>query len=285
MVGFAEVLANTVIFLFQEGGVVPIGTAFMIAYPVAHRSDAAVPLVVTAKHVIGDRDKVIGRFTAKSGTQPLFATYDLAALRGEGDLWEHPDDGVDLLLFRSLHFEQAKYEPVPVALIASRQTYAEEEITPTDRIIFPCLLVNFMGTARNYPVVRDGSIALIPDESVPLEYLVGARRVRTNQQVVLIDATSIPGASGSPVFLWPGPRVKGRTFTVGGVRPWLLGIMHGFYPALPREVVQVQQTATVVPGFAENSGIAIVFPSWRLLEILERDEVAERLDELLKGQT
>jgi hypothetical protein len=34
--------------------------------------------------------------------------------------------------------------------------------------------------------------------------------------------------------------------------------------------------------FQENSGIAIVFPSWRLREILELRELRERLDELSK---
>lgn len=284
MADFVSTLASTVIFLFEEGGQVPIGTAFVMGYPVPDGSGAVVPLVVTAKHVVGDREKVIGRFTAKSGTEPVHVIYDLAASRGEGDVWEHPDEGVDLLLFRTLHFEQTKYSPVPVEVIASRKTYSEEDVKATDRVIFPCLLVNFMGTTRNYPVMRDGSIALIPDEPVPLEYDVGSRRVRTRQEVILIDATSIPGASGSPVFLWPGPRVRHGTFTVGDARPWLLGTMHGFYPALPRELVGVQTTGEV-PAFAENSGIAIVLPSWRLLEILELDEVKERIDELIEEQS
>jgi len=282
MAHFVSTLASTVIFLFEEGAQVPIGTAFIVGYPISDGSGAVVPLVVTAKHVVGDREKVIGRFTATSGSELVHVVYDLAASRSEGDVWTHPDEGIDLLVFRTLHFEQTKYEPVPLEVIASKQIYSEEEITATDRIVFPCLLVNFMGTARNYPVVRDGSIALIPEEPVPLEYDVGARRIRTKQQVILIDATSIGGASGSPVFLWPGPRLKGRSYALGGTRPWLLGIMHGFYPALPRKLVGIQ-TATLVPAFAENSGIAIVFPSWRLLEILERDEVAKRIQGLMKA--
>jgi len=192
MADFAIALASTVIFLFAEGGQVPIGTAFIIGYPIPGSSDKVVPLVVTAKHVVGDRNKIIGRFTTKSGTVPVSVLYDLADLRHNGDVWEHPDKGVDLLVFRTSHFEQTEYQPFPVALIASRKIYSEEDVKATDRIIFPCLLVNFMGTARNYPVIRDGSIALIPEEPVPLEYDVGARRVQTKQQVILIDATAIP---------------------------------------------------------------------------------------------
>ena len=71
---------------------------------------------------------MLGRFTAKSGTGATGVSYDLANLRRNGDMWERPDEGVDLLVFRTLHFEQTEYQPFPVALIASQETYAEEEI-------------------------------------------------------------------------------------------------------------------------------------------------------------
>lgn len=281
MVDFATVLSNTVVFLFDEDSQGPIGTAFVVGYPVPEKPDAFVPLVVTAKHVVGDRKEVVGRFSTISGTETADICYDLTYMLEEGDVWEHPDAGVDLIVFRTPHIKKFAYQPFPVDLIASGKKYKEEEIKATDRIMFPCLLVNFMGMTRNYPVVRDGSIALIPDELVPLEYKVGTRTIRTEQQVVLIDATSIPGASGAPIFLWPGPRLKSGAFTVGGTRPWLLGIMHGFYPSAPRELISVE-ISSVAPAFAENSGIAIVFPSWRLLEILNSEKLVKRIDDIAK---
>jgi len=159
---------DTVIFLFAEDGRSPIGTAFIVGYPSARSEGMVVPLVVTAKHVVGDREKIVGRFTRKSGGSPAGITYDLVGLRRSGDLWEHPDEGVDLLVFRTMHFAEADYEVVNMSSIASQRTYLEERIQPTDRVIFPSLLVNFMGTSRNFPVVRDGSIALVSDEPVPL---------------------------------------------------------------------------------------------------------------------
>ncbi len=282
MVDFTDALASTVIFLFAEHSGKPIGTAFIIGYPIPNISNRVVPLIVTAKHVIGNQTEVIGRFSTKSGGETTEVRYDLDYLRKEGDLWEHLDAGVDLLVFRTPHFEKVSYQPFPIQLIASKENYIEEDIKPTDRIIFPCLLVNFMGLTRNYPVIRDGSIALVPDERIPLEYEIGDKHVNTKQRVILIDATSIPGASGSPVFLWPGPRLKQGTFTIGGTQPLLLGIMHGFYPAA-REITGIQ-VSRVLPVFEENSGIAIIFPSWRLLEILEYDDVVRRIDEVTKVQ-
>jgi hypothetical protein len=279
MVGTLKVLASAVIFLFPEDSQIPIGTAFIVGYPSPARQGMVVPLVVTAKHVVGDRERIVGRFTKKSGGIPAGIPYDLAELRSKGDVWEHPDEGVDLLVFRTPHFKETEYEVIPMSHIASKKTYVEENIQPTDRIIFPCLLVNFMGTFRNYPVIRDGSIALVPEEPVPLFYDTGTRRIKTEQQVLLIDATAMPGASGSPIFLGPGVRAERGRGGLFATKPWLIGVMHGFYPSLPRELVDIQVSG-IIPAFRENSGIAIVFPSWRLLEILERDEVAKRVREL-----
>ena len=283
MKDYVSGLASTVIFLFEEGGQFPIGTAFIVGYPVPGISDSIITLIVTAKHVVGDRDKLYGRFSGKVGHLPTSVIYDLSDLRNKGDVWEHTDYGVDLLVFRTPHFEGAEYHAVPIKLIASRDSYSDEDVKATDRVIFPSLLVNFMGTSRNYPVIRDGSIALIPNELVPLKYEVGSKLIETNQQVLLIDATSIQGASGSPLFLWPGPRFKGETFQLGPVQTLLLGVMHGFYPAIPREIIDVQVSG-IIPAFAENSGIAIIFPSWKLLEILERNEVVERMREVTEGK-
>jgi hypothetical protein len=275
-----KTLASTVIFLFPEDSEFPIGTAFIVGYPSPGKKGMVVPLVVTAKHVVGDLRRIVGRFTRKSGGIPAGVTYDLADLRRNGDLWEHPDDGVDLLVFRTTHFEEVDYEMVGMPFIASKKTFMDEKIQATDRVIFPCLLVNFMGASRNYPVIRDGSVALVPDEPVPLEYDVGNRRIRTEQEVILIDATSIAGASGSPIFLGPGVRAERGSDSLFATRPWLLGVMHGFYPALPRELVDVQ-VSKVIPAFRENSGIAIASPSWRLLEILEMEEVAKRVQQVV----
>lgn len=279
MSNLVKFISDTVIFLFEERGQTPIGTAFIIGYPTSKEPDMIVPLVVTAKHVIGNRERIIGRFTPAQGSLPFSVPYDLVSLRRSGDVWEHQDEGVDLMVFRTPHFEQVDYTPFPTSLIASRQTFSDEDIMITDRIMFPCLLVNFMGTSRNYPVVRGGTIALIPEEPVQLEYFVGSRRIRTSQHVIMIDATAVLGASGSPIFLYPGPRPKRGAFTIGGGSPLLLGIMHGFYPTLPRNLVTVQSRARV--GFSENSGIAIVFPSWLLLEIIERNDVKNRINDLL----
>jgi len=280
MAHIASELSDVVIFLFAGNPLQPIGTAFVVGFPVPGKDDVAVPLIVTAKHVVADHPHILGRFSTQTGTNTAFVRYDVQKMRTEGDYWEHPDDGVDISVFRSLHYDETKYKVFPRNLIATLEVVKTEEIAQGDRVVFPALLVNFVGSAKNYPVLRNGAIALMPEEKVPMQYLIGSRVVRTQQEVLLLDATSIPGASGAPIFLWPGPRNKGNTLMLGGGSPYLLGVMHGFYPAAPRELVEVH-TAGSTQMYAENSGIAIAFPSWRLHEILEREDLRKRIEDVV----
>ena len=140
-----------------------------------------------------------------------------------------------------------------------------------------------MGTSMNYPVFRDGTIALIPEEKVPLRYEVGSKVINTQQEIILVDATSIQGASGSPVFLGPGPRLKGNTFNLGKSKAYLIGVMHGFYPAIPRKVLEIK-TSKTQNMYAENSGIAIIFPSWKLQDILQNQSFIGRMNQIIESE-
>jgi len=285
MPNIMDVIASTVIFLFSIGpNPQPIGTGFIIGCPVPNSEKAIIPIVVTAKHVLGDHQKVLGRFSTQEGASTAFVRYDIASLKKSNDYWEHPyDNGVDIAVFRSLHYEAMKYNALPMDLIATKKMFKEEKIRQTDQIIFPSLLINFMGSSMNYPVFRDGIIAVIPNEKVPMKFKVGDKQIETDQEVIFIDATSIPGASGSPIFLWPGPRFKGRSYVMGGTTPYLLGIMHGLYPVVPREDLKVE-TSESKDMYAENSGIAIIFPSWKLHDILQCQNFKDRINQIAETE-
>jgi hypothetical protein len=279
MTSVYQQVSDTVVFLFDEDGTTPVGTAFLIGYPAKTRKDAQFPLVVTAKHVIAGRSSVIARYSLKSGLGTQQVRYDLDDMKANNDFWEHDDDGVDVVVFRTPVVEQFAMRTIPIEFIASKEVFSKEDIKVTDRVMFPSLLVRFMGSSRNYPVTRDGTIALVPEEPVPLTIPYGDRIVNTMQEVIFVDGTAVQGASGSPVFLWPGPRIVSNSFKIGAYTPWLLGVIHGFYPTLPRGLVEVMPTEGT-SAFMENSGIALVFPSWRLLEILESESLKKRIDEL-----
>jgi hypothetical protein len=274
-------LASAVIFLFAEGGQQPLGTAFVVGYPSAEHENLGVPFIVTAKHVIADQHRVVGRFSPREGNRPVEVTYDLDELRRRGDFWVHPDSGVDIAVFRTLHYRQANYLAIPLSSLATKEILGSYPIHVGDNVIFPSLLVNFMGTARNYPVVRKGSVALMPDEKVPMRYHSGKEVVVTQQEVILLDATATLGASGSPVFLAPESEFKTESLAVSTREryPFLLGVIHGFYPALPREILENSEVSAR-GYFSENSGVAIVFPASLIREIMESDRFKNRIRKL-----
>ena len=284
--GMIEVITQTVVFLFAlnpatASNPIPIGTGFVVQWPLPADSQKFIPLIVTAKHVIGDNQKVYARFSTKKGTSTTLVEYDLNKLKNDNDYWEHSDEGVDIAIFRTLNFDKVKYQAVPQNYIASKEIFKNENIQETNNVKFPGLLINFLGSNQNYPILKDGSIALIPNEKVPMKYNVGRKEIQTNQELIFLNAISIPGLSGSPVFLWPGPRLKGNSFNIGGGSAYLIGVMHGFYPAIPRDTIKVETSEAKVL-FQENSGVAIIFPSYRILEIFAQDAFKKKMDELIK---
>ena len=269
MADIFSTLSGTVIFLLAGTPPVPIGTAFVVGYPDPENDSYSIPLIVTAKHLVDERDKVIGRFSTNEGKTLIDVHYNLSKIRANKDYWVHPDPNVDIAVFRTKHFEETDYLPLPINLIATKETFVSEEIVQTNRIFFPSLLVNFMGSTRNYPVIRSGEIALIPNEPVPIRYKSSGKIIKIDQEAILVEATAIPGSSGSPVFLWPGPRIKGNSIHQKPTKAFLLGIMFGFYN------YDIQENSL------ENSGIAIVIPSWRLREILDLKQLRDRIIEVI----
>lgn len=280
MSDIGTMLASCVIFLFSENGISPLGTAFIVGYPTPNNQKEFIPIVVTAKHVIANQSKIVGRFTSKEG-KTLFINYDLTKIKSDGDLWEDENDnGLDIVAFRTEAPTDADFATFPIADIASRDDFKTEEIKATDRIIFPSLLLNFTGTTKNYPVIRDGTIALIPDTKIDMKFKSGGQLIQTSQEIILLNAASFPGASGSPVFLFPGMRIKNRAINTGGGKALLLGVMHGFYPAQEKEVNEHDVTKAKY-SYSENSGIAVMFPSYRIRELLEGNKIKQRIDKLL----
>jgi hypothetical protein len=276
-----------------------LGTAFIVGIPVPDRPGKVYPFIVTAKHVIANQPSVLIRYTLKSNSEPGFVRYDFDRLRQDNDFWEHPDEGVDIAVFRTRVYKDTQFLSIPIGLLASKETYVQQHISPADRIVIPCLLQRYPGVGQNYPIFRDGSLALITEEPVPFNWKNGDKLVQTKQQVLFVNAAFNEGFSGAPVFLWPGWRLTPQGNTIGG-KPWLLGVVHGFQPQYRRIIdgdgagvtlIKPSKQAPEIPGqpqptkevsllSQENPATGIVFPSWQILEILQGSDVKRRVQQL-----
>jgi hypothetical protein len=305
----SALLSQTVIFLYEDrtptNSVTPIagrilGTAFIVGIPVPGEEEKSFSFIVTAKHVIDNQNKILGRYSKKNGSDPFYVQYDVEALRTGNDLWENAEDeGVDIVVFRTPFYEDTTMRMIPIDQIASKEVYKNENIGAADRVVIPCLLESYPGTTQNYPILRDGSIALITEEPIKFSWKFGKKTIETEQRIVFINSTVNEGFSGAPVFLWPGLRLTPKGNTIGG-KAWLLGVVHGFQeinrnvidaerenvvikkPAYePNNYVEVRRPARNVNTFSkENPATGMIFPSWQILEILKNDSVQKRVEEL-----
>lgn len=243
------------------------------------------PYLVTAKHVIETvarfpEDTYIIRFNPQPYMRSMqgYEHQDME-MRKLTRWYTHPDDSnVDIAVLPLAHlsprllaqvciptsmfflYEQkpTTYTPeeAQVAFLEAtknsiqgqnRQSQAEKQpmIAIGDETYTVGLYSLVPGRNDNVPVVRVGNIAMMPGE--PIHCLDDVER-----ELYLIEMRSIGGLSGSPVF-----SLSPITNTY-----WLLGMIHGHHTLKEMETTL-------------HTGMALVTPIQKLLEILEQSELVE----------
>jgi hypothetical protein len=271
------------VFLFfdREGERRPAGTGFLVGWPVPDHPEFPHSMMLTAKHVIAgidqysDDKKVWMRLNTEGGGATWFESrteqwldltsgVDCVAL----PWWpEGPTHGLEITQW---HLHEG---------VATKEEMDREGLGIGDEVFMVGLFRNHVGRDRNEPIIRVGNIAALPADPIHT-------RAFGNMRAILIEARSIGGLSGSPVFVHMGfQRVEGgRVKTYDGERPFrLLGLIHGHWDAMETE----PDMAEAVPWAGEkvNMGIAIVTPIEEVLNVLgpflddTAKEIAKSLDE------
>jgi hypothetical protein len=122
------------------------------------------------------------------------------------------------------------------------------------------------------PIIRHGNIAMMPKEQIQTELGYA--------DVYLIEARSLGGLSGSPVFVRPTICTAipdnqwglKHNFSYGHGAT-LLGLMHGHWDVKESEMNKAFFTHDRKHGV--NYGIAIVVPAYKIVETLNRPELIE----------
>jgi hypothetical protein len=141
-----------------------------------------------------------------------------------------------------------------------------------DEVLLVGLFSNIKGEARNIPIVRIGSLAMIPDGPVVPTNL-------GNMEAYLIETKSFGGLSGSPVYIRQTAEIADGVFKWGTNIPaviqgysnvhHLLGVAHGHWNVDPADINQ-PDLKHVEEGI--NSGLAIVAPAYHVLDIILNDK-------------
>lgn len=149
----------------------------------------------------------------------------------------------------------------------------ELQIGLGDELFFVGLFKEHSGSERNVPIVRAGIISAMPDEPV-------VTRQHGRMEAYLVEARSIGGLSGSPVFVHVDPMSlapEGYVMAGTGRRPavhYLLGLIHGHWD-YEDSVINEDAGANSL-----NMGIAIVVPCQFIGEVLNQSELVSERESL-----
>ena len=239
------------------------GSAFFIGKDTGTETAMDV-FLVTARHVIdGIRklgiDKVFVRANTTSGTS-LWAECESTAW-----LFHPTDSSVDIALLKTGVPDGWDHFVIPFSMFATPEKMASNEVALGDEVFIVGLFRHHHGNQKNIPIVRVGNLAALAEEKVSTS---GLGMI----DAYLIEARSIGGLSGSPVFLNLGVvryvqnSVKHST---GGPIQLLLGIVHGHFDVKTSEVDDVQADAGAGLSVERvNTGIAIVVPIEKVIEAI-----------------
>lgn len=251
------------------------GSGFLVAEPSVHAGVPAELYAVTNSHVIREGDAPVVRLNTRDGRTDVIPL--------TADQWHHHQNGDDVAVcpiglqpehhrFMALKrtewfFEQADLEGM--------------DIGPGDDVFFIGRFINHEGQQKNLPTVRWGNISMLPYE--PVEHPRG-----TLVDSFLIEARSLSGYSGSPVFVYIGGPRHFRWHESRGLQghpgpDWgfsLLGIDWGHQADYAK--VLEPDSDTPVPEkwrVRQNSGIMNVVPAWKLAELLQEPELVQMRQE------
>jgi hypothetical protein len=224
---------------------------------------------VTAKHVAVD---LAGRTVyflvngSNGGVTFLRAVYG-------NKWWLHPTDPTaDLALIPVSREAHHDIRAVHLSNMGTPEKLAELGIGIGDEVFAAGLFTPAAGTDRNIPIVRHGNIAMMPEEQIQTDLGYA--------DVYLVEARSLGGLSGSPVFVRPTIRFTGIKNSQGldsmfgfGHGLTLLGLMHGHWDIKESEMNKPFFTHDRKHGV--NYGIAIVVPAYKIVETLNHPELVK----------
>ena len=157
----------------------------------------------------------------------------------------------------------------PLVNLATAETIKAKEIGEGDEVFIAGLFHPHHGKKKNTPIIRIGNIAATPEELVDTR--VG------EMEAYLIEARSIGGLSGSPVFVNLGTTRYANKFGFQQYNYHLLGLIHGHFDT----ELDLDDTETAFTKAEKvNMGIAITVPSTKILETINQPMIKEMENEI-----
>jgi hypothetical protein len=229
--------------------------------------------VITSSHVIREGKASALRTNTRDG--------GVGIIYNTSTGWIHHPDGDDIAALPvSFDYEKIKARGIPEEWFITREKLEQYRIGPGDEAFIVGRFVNHEGKQQNLPAVRFGQLSMLPIE--PIRTPRGLL-----QEAFLVECRSLPGYSGSPVFIAPMPF---NTMVRKEVPPAMfLGIDMGhltdMQPVLKKDELLQNGKRVPVDGnwtVETNTGMSCVVPAWKVRELLYVEELVESRKEVLK---
>ena len=240
------------------------GTGFFISEVLHQNRNNSVTLsyvyLVTAKHII---ESIKQHYpNSQTGIRMNSTNGETIDIEIPLDAWlYHPNDStVDAVILPWQSTEGLDFKAVPTYTAVNDEVIKKNGIGIGDEVCITGLFYKHYGQKRNLPILRTGNIAMMPD--YPID--AGDNGIMT---AYLIELRSIGGLSGSPVYVhlqWADPKRK----STGHVLYWL-GLIHGHWTVNKQSIDELD----VSNEQQLNTGIGIVVPAFKILEILKREDI------------
>lgn len=186
--------------------------------------------------------------------------------------WFHPTDkSADVAVIQVGRNPELDIIPIVTEAFATPEKIAEYGIGIGDETNVVGLFTPAPGVEQTMPIVRHGNICMMPKEQI--------QTAMGYADVFLVEARSLGGLSGSPVFVRHTISAKVKTtkgeqwsFSLGHGET-LLGLMHGHWDIRESEMNKPYFTHDSEHGV--NYGVAIVVPAQKIYETLYRPELVK----------
>jgi hypothetical protein len=260
----------------KDGTFRPRATGFLV---LTHSigADQAFTSLVTAEHVVSGmltkNMEIHCRLNMKNGGA------EVVSLRDVSPWWFHPNaahDATDVAV-AGLGFNRDTVDHDYMPILEYPRGLGEASPPRLgDEVFIVGLFKSHFGKQRNRPIIRIGNISAMPEEPVFTRYCGYI-------DAFLIEARSISGLSGSPVFvnvpetppagIMLDPRFLTDSEEVQWARYHFLGLMHGHFDLEKMAEDSVTDDTDESKGI--NSGIGVVVPASKVIETLYQPELKE----------
>ncbi len=246
------------------------GAGFLLDFYMPPPINKTAYYVVTNKHVAIRGCNTV-RLNAHSG--------EAVTLELDPFHWSHHDDGDDLSICPvfGLRDDQHKFRSLSPEMLISKEMMASLDIGIGDEVFTVGRVTGAEGKQRNLPAARFGNIAQMPVEP----FRQGNGHL---QESFLVEARSISGFSGSPVFLQmlAGiPRFSKTPIPPSEQGARLLGINWGHLHDRERVLNRAGELLDDGSFVKASVGMMMVVPAWKLAELLHSPNSVAIRNEIL----